>query len=303
MLSNIEIRQQVQDSRLISDFNEGSLKHCSYKLRLGKLIQPGTSILFDKTGNQSLNWVQRGVVWLSDKVLPRQSGREFAEFRLSNNTYVLKPNELIFFQTKEKISLPMNIAASYSALDSIAKQGLLLINASVVEPGYEGFLSGVLLNFSSKSFMLKPEMEIVKINFMKIDAEVEAKLTESSGDKYTENLQKMAQLYDKTFLNIERLRDEVADKTAKSVRNQFILGGVLLVLLLAFSTIEPLLYKYIWHDSWVPMNSTYIEMERSMQYRKQMEIIDSLSMKIDSLQIKMEKQDAKKSDTKPQGRL
>lgn len=303
MLSNIEIREKVRNSHLISDFNEGSLKHCSYKLRLGKLIQPGSSILFDNTRNENLNWAQRGVVWLSDKFLPRQFGQEVAEFRLSNNTYVLKPNELIFFQTKEKIRLPMNIAASYSALDSIAKQGLLLINASVVEPGYTGFLSGVLLNFSSKNFVLKPEMDIVKINFIKIDAEVETKLTESSGDKYTENLQKTAQLYDKTFLNVERLRDEVAGKTAKTVRNQFILGGVILVLLLAFSTIEPLIYKYIWHDSWVPMNSTYIEMERSMQYQKQMKIIDSLSMRIDSLQIKLEKQDAKKSDTKPQRRL
>lgn len=303
MLSNIEIRQQVQNSHLISDFNEGSLKHCSYKLRLGKLIQPGSSFLFDNTGRQNLNWVQRGVAWLSNKILPRQFEREVAEFRLSNNTYELKPNELIFFQTKEKIRLPMNIAASYSALDSIAKQGLLLINASIVEPGYKGFLSGVLLNFSSKSFMLKPEMEIVKINFMKIDAEVEAKLTENSGDKYTEDLQKKALLYDKTFLNIERLRDEVAGKAAKSVRNQFILGGAFLVLLLAFSTLEPLFYKYIWHDSWVPMNSTYIEMERSMQYQKQMEIIDSLSIKIESVQMKLEKLDAKKSDTNSKGRL
>lgn len=303
MLSNIEIRQQVQNNHLISDFNEGSLKHCSYKLRLGKLIQPGTSILFDETGQQNLNWVQRGVVWLSNKVLPRQLGQEIAEFRMSNNTYVLKPNELIFFQTKEKIRLPLNIAAFYSSLDSIAKRGLLLINASVVEPGYVGFLSGVLLNFSSKSFMLKPEMEIVKINFLQIDGEVEARLTENSGNNYTDNLQKMAQLYDKTFLNIERLRDEVAGKAAKTVRKQFILGGVLLVFLLAFSTLEPLLYKYFWHDSWVPMNSTYIEMERSMQYQKQMEVIDSISKRIDSLQIKLEKQDAKKSDPKSKGRL
>jgi deoxycytidine triphosphate deaminase len=274
-------------------------------MRVGKIVQPETAVLFDTDSKELMNqnWIQKGTKWLLDKFLPNQGGPKITTFIRVDNNYEIKPNELIIFQTKEKINLPMNVSAYYSTLDSIAKQGLLLINSSVVEPGYEGYLSGVLLNFSSRSYMLKPDMEIVKINFFQVGGDVDNKLTESLGDAYTEKLQETALHYTRTFLDVERIKEDVLRQTSEKVSRNLKFGGWLLALLLAFCTIEPVIYKYLWHDSWVPMNSTYIEMERSMRSQKQMELLDSLSKEIDNLKIKLEKKDAKEPNFKPQRRI
>lgn len=73
----------------------------------------------------------------------------------------------------------------------------------------------------------------------------------------------------------------------------------MLVFFLAFCTIEPVLYKYIWHDSWVPLNSTQVELERSLQQSKEKEMIDSLVKKVDSLQLILDKQNASPVNSKP----
>lgn len=296
MLGNTRIRNLVQQSNLIENFDEECLRNSSYRLRVGKLIKPGGTNVLD-CEEQVKSHGLFGKFWkkIGESIHLDKASKVF---RMVNDRYELKPNELVIFQTREKISMPLNLSASYAALDSIAKQGVLLINASMVEPGYEGYLSGVLLNFSSRSFFISPNMEIVKISFSEVTGGVRDKLHERIDD-YTEQLQIKAQNYTQTFLDIDRIEKEVISKTARQVRKSFVFGGWILLLVLAFCTIEPVLYKYIWHDSWVPLNSTQIELERSLQKSKEMEMIDALTKKVDSLQLILDKQNAKPNNTKP----
>lgn len=302
MLGNIRIRQLVTDSQLIDNFNEECLRNCSYRLRVGKLIKPGGAEVLDFNPKKKENWScsfwrKIGMSLFYDKEILGEP-----QFHGIIKRYELKPNELIFFQTTEKLKIPLSLSASYTALDSVAKQGILLINASIVEPGYEGYLSGVLLNFSSKSFYIKPNMEIVKINFSRVSGDVDDKIHEDIAD-YTEDLLDKAKKYTQTFLDIKGIEDEVIGKTARKVRRHFAWGGYTLLFLLAFCTMEPVLYNLIWHDSWVPLTSTHIEYERSLQTRREMQIIDSLIKKVDSLQIKLDQQNVRKPDPKPKRRI
>lgn len=296
MLGNIVIRNFVQQSNLIENFDERCLRNCSYRLRVGKLIKPGGTYVLDFEENvESKGWV--GKLWRKiAESIPSYKANKC--FKIVNDRYELKPNELIIFQTREKIRMPLELSASYAALDSVAKQGVLLINASMVEPGYEGYLSGVLLNFSSRSFFISPNMEIVKISFSEVTGNVQDKLHERI-DNYTEQLQIKAQNYTETFLDIDRIEKDVISKTAHRVSRSFVFGGVILLFVLAFCTIEPVLYKYIWHDSWVPLNSTQIELERSLQQSREKEVIDALTKKVDSLQLILDKQNVKPDNIKP----
>ena len=296
MLGNIVIRNFVQQSNLIENFDERCLRNCSYRLRVGKLIKPGGTYVLDFEENvESKGWV--GKLWrkIAESIPSYEANKCF---KIVNDRYELKPNELIIFQTREKIRMPLELSASYAALDSVAKQGVLLINASMVEPGYEGYLSGVLLNFSSRSFFISPNMEIVKISFSEVTGNVQDKLHERI-DNYTEQLQIKAQNYTETFLDIDRIEKDVISKTAHRVSRSFVFGGVILLFVLAFCTIEPVLYKYIWHDSWVPLNSTQIELERSLQQSREKEVIDALTKKVDSLQLILDKQNVKPDNIKP----
>lgn len=302
MLGNTRIRQLVTDSQLIDNFNEECLRNCSYRLRVGKLIKPGGAEVLDFNPEDKKNrlcslWWKIGMSLFHNQEIQGEP-----QFHVIEKRYELKPNELIVFQTREKISLPLDLSASYTALDSIAKQGILLINASIVEPGYDGYLSGVLLNFSSRSFYIKPNMEIVKINFSRVSGGVDVRIHENVTN-YTEDLLEKAKNYTRTFLDIEGIENEVIGKTARRVRRNFVFGGVVLLFFLAFCTIEPVIYNLIWHDSWVPLTSTHIEYERSLQTRREMQIIDSLIKKVDSLQIKLDQQNVRKPDPKPKRRI
>lgn len=294
MLGNITIKELIEKKQLIQNFDENCLKNSSYKLRIGKLIKPDCTYVMALDNADNSKWCNKLFRSLSNIISSKQKELQFDKI---NNRYELKPNELIIFQTAEKVKIPITLSASYSALDSVAKCGLLLINASMVEPGYTGYLSGVLLNFSSKSFFIQPNMEIAKINFFEVVGKIENKLDESIAN-YTEMLQEKAQFYTQTFLDIDRIENEVIAKTASSVKKNFIFGGLGLVLILAFCTIEPVLYKYVWHDSWVPLNSTQIELERSLFKAKEMLIIDSLKEKVDSLQKYIEEQNVRNKDIK-----
>ncbi len=296
MLGNTRISNLVQQSNLIENFNEKCLRNSSYRLRVGKLIKPGgTNVLDFEEKVENKGWFGKFWKKIAKSILSDKSKRGF---KIVNDRYELKPNELVIFQTREKIRMPLDLSASYAALDSVAKQGVLLINASMVEPGYEGYLSGVLLNFSSRSFFISPNMEIVKISFSEVTGGVQDKLHERIDD-YTEQLQVKAQNYTQTFLDIDRIEKDVISKTARQVRKSFVFGGWILLLVLAFCTIEPVLYKYLWHDSWVPLNSTQIELERSLQQSKEHEMIEVLSKKVDSLQLILDKQNVKPDSIKP----
>lgn len=301
MLGNEQIRKLVDERQLISDFDENGLKHCSYKLRIGKLIKPGGSILFDfqSTKQIKLNWFQKGMRYMHGKIFPEDKAKRNSGFDVVNYRYELRPNELVIFQTREQVKMPMNLAASYSALDSIAKEGILLINASIVEPGYEGFLSGVLLNFSSRTFLIRPDHEIVKINFYEVKGDVRNTLNEQLGDLYTEKLLEKSKNYTQTFLDVERLKNDVIKQSVRKVKGGFILGGVLLAILLAFSTIEPVIYNWIWHDTWVPLSVSQQEFERSLKMEEQRGTIDSLSKRMDSLQFEILRINEKSSNPKP----
>lgn len=301
ILGNEQIRQLVNNDQLISDFDEQCLRHCSYRLRIGKLIRPGGTILFDSNIAEQvkLNLFQKGMRYLRDKIFPEDALQRRLGFDMVNYQYELKPNELVIFQTREQIKMPMSLSASYSALDSIAKEGLLLINASMVEPGYEGPLSGVLLNFSSYTFQIKPGLEIAKINFYEVKGDVTQKLTESVGTEYSKVLQEKAKRYTQTFLDVERLKNDVIKQSVRKVKGGFLFGGVVLAILLAFSTIEPVLYNWIWHDTWVPLSLSQQEFERSLKLEKQNSTIDSLSKRIDSLQSEIHRQYEKSANIKP----
>ena len=302
MLGNTQIRELVRNGQLIDCFDEKCLRNCSYRLRIGKLIKPGGTTVLEFTGGK-----EKKASWPSSwvKKLCQFVGHtdDAPRLNVSNSWYELKPNELVIFQTKEKVKMPLNLSGTYTPLDSIAKQGLLLINASIVESGYEGYLSGVLLNFSSQSFLVKPDMEIVKIHFNEISGEVNVRYHEEIPD-YTGNLQEKAKYFTQTFLDIERIEKEVIAKTAHRVRKNFVFGGWVLLFFLAFCTLEPVLYKYVWHDSWVPLSSTQIELERALQQAKQSQQIDSLMKKVDELQKQIEIKNAGDDfNTKPKGRV
>lgn len=233
ILTDTEIKQCTGSDQLLTDFEPKNIHNCAYILRAGKVFQP-------KTGKEELlntiNGNTRALVW------------------------EIGPSETLVVRTKEKVKMPKNLCATYAPLYRLSSQGLMLLNASIVEPGYEGRLSCFLVNFSSKRIPLSQDEAIAKIIFHKLSG--------SPGDfqpltiedkKYEKDLAISAKGFYKSFMDITGIEDRAVKKARNAMRNVVITGGVLVAFLLLWASLEPLISKWLWDKAGIYTSTQRVE--------------------------------------------
>lgn len=210
VLNNTEIRELIgSDAHMIENHDDSCIINSSYKIRIGDIVEPETGDLID------------------------------------SNRYQLRPTKTILFRSKEKIHLPQNITASYSALYSISSIGILLINASMIGPGYNGYLSGMLLNFSAKKFKVKKDMEVARITFFKQTEDTEPTIPDEDAacqddDEYLDDLKKKAENnYHSSFMDIDNFSKSVGQKVFNKIKNSFYVMIAIAGFLVVFAEVEP----------------------------------------------------------------
>ncbi len=252
VLNDHDIEQLALNSKLIHPFHRGNLCNCRYNLRAGYALSSNDGLEI-KLGNLG-NGMQR-LIW------------------------TIKPSETLMVMTTEKVKIPSNLMASYSQLNRWAEQGLMLVNTSVVEPGYEGYLSCFFVNFSKNTIDISKNADIAKICFYQLTNVPDQLIAypPKSADAYRAGLSTAAMRYPKSFLNIgeyeqqsteieKRLKEKVNDvdksiseintKVAEiepritknvtmSVRGSLLAGGIGLAVLIAFATFEPFFHHWI----------------------------------------------------------
>lgn len=263
ILNNSEILARISSDNMIDFYSPYSIKNSSYKIRIKKIIEP-------KTGK---------VIHLHE-----------------DTPYLLQPSKILLFQSTEKIKLPDDITASYSALYSIASIGVLLINASMIEPDYTGHLSGVLLNFSKQNIAITPNYEIAKLNFYKLNEAPNEIVRETISDTdYLASIVKnSANNYHESFLDIEGLEQKIESNVLGRAKTLLTTSGVILAMLIVFATLEPLFSRWIWEKTGLPTGTEKFEIEKALldinnsrgeleKMQKEKDNIRDLQIQIDSL--------------------
>ena len=276
ILSKDTVIIKVRDNGLIENFSPDCLGYSSYKLRIGKIVIPQSGRVFTEKFNlRKLGKWEQFRLRIADLMTPNNVKTQIKnEINHCTGPFALKPRDILLFETEEMLKMPQNISGSYTAMNSIAQKGILLINASVVEPNYHGPLSGILANFSSKDFVIYPKMEIAKICFHQVDTEMPPSPNienEISEKDYLKDLQRKAKdYYGETFLDIKSILDDIELRYARQVRKNIWASGIIISILLVFATLEPFVYNKIWGRNSV---SDWMEMNDYEQ-------IDSLNSKI-----------------------
>lgn len=267
ILSNIDIQNYVTNHQMISSFEPESLKNSSYKIRIGKIIEPDTG-----------NVIKR-----------------------SCKGYVLKPNEIVIIQSLETFKIPNNITVSYTGLFSTSSKGLLLINASMVEPAYEGKLSCFIVNFSAEKKIITEGDEIARLTFHQLSQTPNPVTPEVINDEdYLKRLRKDSFSYNKSFLDIDGIEKRIFSNTSNKIRSQLTIGGFLIGFLLLFATLEPILSKWIWdktglvtttekHKLEIVAEDAIKEKKEAEQKNNEYHLMQSLSQKVDSLEKEIKK--------------
>jgi dUTPase len=140
----------MRSDRLVSDGDEAQAIHCSYKFLPGKIFPGGhvgdTDFVIDWTD-------------------PAAGG--------SNVRYSIAPSAVVWVRALQSVRIPPNMCGLWIKTNTLSRQGLMLINSSLVEPGYEGHLSCNFVNFGKAPVYLTPDKPIAKLLFLKLDKNAE----------------------------------------------------------------------------------------------------------------------------------
>ena len=120
--------------------------------------------------------------------------------------YSVRPGEIVWVRTRETIRVPVDHCAIWSQTHRYASRGLMLINASFVEPGYEGPLTGALVNFGQVPRTILHDEPFARVVFATLDQPASAPFTERpSIADYDARLTRQMEDAPRSFLNFDAI--------------------------------------------------------------------------------------------------
>ncbi|HLK35854.1 MAG TPA: hypothetical protein VKU41_03810 [Polyangiaceae bacterium] len=158
--------------------------------------------------------IQRCAYKLSaDRVFAAATATNSASAALGQVPYRIEPGALVWVRTKEIVKVPDDLCGIWCPTNYYAQRGLMLINASIVEPGYRGPLTGALVNFGRTARVITSSQPFARIMYVTLDQCVGARLNlNRERAVYDAELLQTLEDAPSTFLNLGSLHDEVIDK-------------------------------------------------------------------------------------------
>lgn len=243
ILSDAEIKRRVASDGLLEFHDPEKIKYCGCELTLGKVVSP-------KTGDV-LSLEAKPRKWLS-KILKKQ------------NCFVIEPSETLILVTKEKLKMPKDLCAMYGQLNRLANMGLMILNTSIVEPGYSGPLSCVLVNFSSQKHALSPGDSVAKLNFHTVQGTPDKLFSQTfSHEDYQQLVSKNSINLPKSLLDISGVEERVTEKVGTVVKRSVAIGGFLILILLLWSQMEGFLSEWIYKRT--GLMDTKVQVEKAVE--------------------------------------
>ncbi len=137
VLSDAEICERIRKNELVPGGDKALAQECSYSFLPGKAFLPGT----DKPAVDFL--------WSP------------AETRV-----VVEPGKMVWVRTRDRVKIPTNIVGFWWQTNTLSRKGLMLVNMSMVEPGYAGDLACLFVNFGSSSVIIDAKTVVAKMVFV-----------------------------------------------------------------------------------------------------------------------------------------
>jgi deoxycytidine triphosphate deaminase len=271
VLSDSEIKIRVTKDKLLELHDPGKIKYCGYELTLGSVVEPKTGDLVSLTGGPK-GWVRGVRNWIAG----------------SSNAarcFVLEPADTMIIVTREVLNMPKDLCATYGQLNRLANHGLMILNTSVVEPGYSGPLSCVLVNFSSQRLSLVPGESIAKLNFHTLQGLPDSFYPgKFDHDTYEQLASQNATCLPRSLLDISGVEERVTQKVNSRVTRSITTGSIIIALLLLWSQMEGFLSNWIYNHTGMMSTTKQVEMLMEKQAIQQQKETQELHREINDLQ-------------------
>lgn len=144
---------------ILSDADIRTYLH-SGKLIVTPLLEPIQPVSIDlRVGHTILVPVGGTVIDPLNGLVPHEEPQRL-------RTYRLYPNEFVNLATLEWIEVPITLTGFVCGKSSLARHGLQIEAAGLVDPGWKGRLTLEIKNLSQNTIILRPGMRVAQIYFL-----------------------------------------------------------------------------------------------------------------------------------------
>jgi deoxycytidine triphosphate deaminase len=194
VLSDADIEASIAVGQLVEHGNSDHVDACAYEFHAGRIFRTGELVGIDDV----TDWT--GSTSYSD-------------------IYEIQSGELVWIRTRESVVMPEDVCAFWWQTNRLSRQGLMLVNMSMVEPGYEGDLSCLFVNFGRKAITINPETVIAKLVFHRLETVAATPFSQSvSQTEYDRKVLLNARDAPPTFLDVGgRLEVDLRQKKDEAV--------------------------------------------------------------------------------------
>jgi len=189
VLSDKTIKEMIEEKQLVPEGNGNSAEFCSYEFTAASILRGGSHEVE----------------------------------QLVDSEVVIEPAQLVWIKAKEEISIPANMVGFWIQTQTLARDGLLLLNITLIEPGYEGPLSAVLVNFGKKRVPISSHTKIAKVIFLSLDKEATKRVGKWDSGDYDDMLMDIAANAPETFLQLqsfEQKAEEILKRMEEKVKER-----------------------------------------------------------------------------------
>lgn len=88
---------------------------------------------------------------------------------INTRTWQLPSGEMAIVITREAVNMPANLAAEVSPTLSVLNDGILILAAPHVDPGYRGPLTARVINLRDKAYALTFEKPVLTVRFYRLE--------------------------------------------------------------------------------------------------------------------------------------
>ncbi len=197
ILSDTDIRGHMDAGRLIQGGDRQRAVGSAYQFRPGLIVRTGQS-----TASRSvLDWTGQ---------------------TSSTDIYRVGPGELVWVRTVEHVLMPANMCAFWWQSNRLSRQGLMLVNMSMVEPNYSGRLACLFVNFGRRKVVLTPTTVVAKLVFHQLSGDSTnppmAMPTPHDYQEYDRDLVGTAMQAPKTFLDLRAIGATIVKQREQAIK-------------------------------------------------------------------------------------
>ena len=136
----------------------------------------------------------------------------------------LKPQGIAVVVSNEVVRVPSNICAHASVKTTLCREGVIAVNTGIVDPGWQGPISSVVVNFGKESYTLRKDDVFLRLTFSEVsrlDTQLEPAPQLRTNYEATIKDKFETRLSD-SFLDIERASEKHLEKSTAALRSKLI---------------------------------------------------------------------------------